>query len=181
METVRFFFQQSIYHHSFFLIFTMPKVSPCTFSKCAIGLNSSTRENFTVEEELHWKACHVNEPVKFTCPYTGQDVQLERNPQLRYYFICVCGKSKILNSGSVRRQVLPARTVQEASEPSSDSPQPSTSDVENLAREPSPSASSVSGVVPYSDGMFILLNVYDKTMSIKKKKKTLIVLTKYVF
>ena len=152
-----------------FLIFTMPKVSPCTFSKFAIGLNSTTQENFSAEEDAHWRACHVNEPVKFSCPYTEQDVQLERNPQRRYYFTCVCGKSKILNSGSVRRhygscpvirrQVHSARTVREMSESSGNSVPPPTSDVENFARDPSPSASSVSGVVPYSDNTFVLLNV----------------------
>lgn len=108
-------------------------------------------------------------------------MQLQWNPQLRYYFICVCGKSKILNSGSVRRhygsclavrrQVLPARMVQDASESSGNSPSSSTSDVESLPHDPRPSASPVSGAVPESDSTFISLNVHNKSNEHKKKVK----------
>ena len=145
--------------------FKMPKAASCSFSICANGLKSSDRENFKPLEEAHWRSCHVDEPVKFTCPYTEHDVELRRNPQKRYLFVCVCGKSRLLNSGSVkrhyttcstvRRQVVEARTSQSTSGPSDD-PRP-ISEPDSFIRDSSPTASSVSGVVPYNDSKYIAL------------------------
>ncbi|GJJ78330.1 hypothetical protein EMPS_10689 [Entomortierella parvispora] len=81
----------------------MPKQSVCSFLKCSLGLDSSERENFSPPEETHWKLYHEDDPVKFDCPYTGEEVEIRRNPQRRYFFTCVCNKSVILNSGSVKR------------------------------------------------------------------------------
>lgn len=144
----------------------MPKAASCSFSRCANGLKSSERENFKPSEEAHWRACHVDEPVKFTCRYTGHDVELRRNAQKRYLFICMCSRSHLLNSGSmtrhyntcpsVRRQVTQAGTSQSASEPLED-PAP-TSEPENSTRDSSPVTSSVSGVIPYSDGKYTALS-----------------------
>ncbi|KAI9240528.1 MAG: hypothetical protein BYD32DRAFT_408038 [Podila humilis] len=137
----------------------MPKTASCSFSICANGLRSSDRENFKPSEEAHWRSCHVDEPVKFTCPYTEHDVEHRRNPQKRYLFVCVCGKSRLLNSGSVkrhyttcstvRRQVIEARTSQSTSGPSDD-PRP-ISEPDSFIHDASPTASSISGVVPYNN------------------------------
>jgi hypothetical protein len=137
----------------------MPKAASCSFSRCANGLKSSERENFKPLEEAHWRACHVDEPVKFTCRYTGHNVELRRNAARRYLFTCVCGQSRLLNSGSVkrhddicrsiRRQVIQDRESRSGGE-SLDDPAP-ISKPENSIREFSPAMSSASGVIPYSD------------------------------
>lgn len=136
----------------------MPKVANCSFSRCSNGLESSERENFTPSEEAHWRMCHIDEPIKFTCPYMGHDVELQRNPERWHLFICVCGKSCLLHSGSVRwhyiscpsimRQVTQAMTSQSVSEPQV------TSMPENAIHDTSPALSMVSEVVSYNDSKF---------------------------
>ncbi|KAF9971869.1 hypothetical protein BGZ73_005105 [Actinomortierella ambigua] len=91
----------------------MPKVAECTFKKCAHGLRAADRSKFTRVNEAHWKACHVNEPVKFKCPYTGVAVALYRDPQSQFNFTCVCSSSRLLHAGSVKRHYKSCPYVKE--------------------------------------------------------------------
>ena len=154
-----------LYFISFsFIHFTMPKVSDCCYSRCAQGLKVSERENFKPSEEAHWRACHVDEPVKFLCPYTGVDVEIRRNPEDRYFFTCMCLKSRLLSGGSVKRHyaicpvvkrhVTQQKTSQSTGETSTD--QRTTSEHDSLAHGTSPSMSSTSEIVHYDDCKFFI-------------------------
>ncbi|KAF9577042.1 hypothetical protein BGW38_008008, partial [Lunasporangiospora selenospora] len=81
----------------------MPNASKCSFRQCAKGLSLDNRENFDQSDEAHWKGYHIDEPFKFTCPFTGNDVEFRRIPEAGYKFSCVCEKASILYTRSVKR------------------------------------------------------------------------------
>ena len=157
----------------------MPKVSDCTYAKCADGLTASERENFTATEEAHWRACHDDEPLRFTCPYTGANVEVRRNPQDRYLFTCMCRKSRLLNTGSVKRHYALCSIVKErvtrpgtshfSSEPLADSG--STSKGKGVVREKSPALSLASEIVPYQECKLIYFIALSVTLKTKTKKR----------
>ncbi|KAF9185387.1 hypothetical protein BGZ49_004315 [Haplosporangium sp. Z 27] len=80
----------------------MPQKSiNCTFQRCQQGLTDDGPKNG--QQMSHWKSTHVDEPYIFTCGYTGTMVEARRNPQNCLLFTCICGKSAVLSTGSIKR------------------------------------------------------------------------------
>ncbi|GJJ75807.1 hypothetical protein EMPS_10687 [Entomortierella parvispora] len=90
----------------------MPKASSCSFQVCGQGLVQEDRENFTPDDEFHWKTHHVDEPFTFTCGHSRNQVTFHRDRKIGL-FTCICRRARILSTGSVKRHYDSCITVKE--------------------------------------------------------------------
>ncbi|KAI8596953.1 hypothetical protein EDD21DRAFT_437979 [Dissophora ornata] len=79
----------------------MPPHSFCSFHSCGRSLPSENRL-LSKSQRDHIKACHVDYPITFVCPYTSRPITFRRKPERAMDFVCFCNATFTLASSLTR-------------------------------------------------------------------------------